>query len=121
MAWKNPTQWGDMNNALNILSMLLVFFCALTGGATRFTKGDIAFKFGLYLWEVASSMSAGMIVFLFLKATNTPDEMVGAISGLSAYFGTRLMSMLYGVLVFKIKQYFRHSDAPANDKKEDDK
>ncbi|WP_289640336.1 phage holin family protein [Turicimonas muris] len=125
MAWKNPTQWGDMNNALNILSMLLVFFCALTGGATRFTKGDIAFKFGLYLWEVASSMSAGMIVFLFLKATNTPDEMVGAISGLSAYFGTRLMSMLYGVLVFKIKQYFRHSDAPAKDsdnkKKEDDK
>lgn len=120
MAWKNPTQWGDMNNALNILSMLLIFLCALTGGATRFTKGDMAFKFGLYLWEVASSMSAGMIVFLFLKATNTPDEMVGAVSGLSAYFGTRLMSMLYGVLVFKIKHYFKHSDDTGS-KKEDDK
>ena len=116
MAWKNPTQWGDMSNALNVISMLLMFLCALTGGAARFTKGDVAFRFGLYVWEVASSMSAGMIVFLFLKATNTPDEIIGAISGLSAYFGTRLMSMLYGILIFKIKKFFRHSDDDRGEK-----
>lgn len=113
---EKPTQWGDMSNALNVISMLLMFLCALTGGAARFTKGDVAFKFGLYVWEVASSMSAGMIVFLVLKATNTPDEIIGAISGLSAYFGTRLMSMLYGILIFKIKKIFRHSDDDGGDK-----
>ena len=43
MAWKNPTQWGDMSNALNVISMLLMFLCALTGGAARFTNGYVAF------------------------------------------------------------------------------
>mgnify|MGYP000207303290 CR=1 FL=1 len=33
MAWKNPTQWTDMSNALNVISILLMFLCALTGGA----------------------------------------------------------------------------------------
>lgn len=107
MAWKNPTTWSDLNSALNQISLILVFLCALTGGAAPFVKGEKAFRFGLYLWEVVSSMSAGIIVFLFLKATNTPDEVIGAVSGLSAYFGTKLMSMLYGVLIFKIKQIFK--------------
>lgn len=110
MAWKNPTTWSDLNSALNQISIFLVFMCALTGGAAPFVKGEKTFKFGLYLWEVFSSMSAGVIVFLFLKATNTPDEIIGAVAGLSAYFGTKLMSMLYGLLIFKIKQFFRHKD-----------
>lgn len=31
MAWKNPTQWTDMSNALNVISILLMF-CALSRG-----------------------------------------------------------------------------------------
>lgn len=41
MAWKNPTQWGDMSNALNVISMLLIFLCALTGAVSCLSTGSI--------------------------------------------------------------------------------
>lgn len=41
MAWKNPTQWTDMSNALNVISMLLIFLCALTGAVSCLSTGSI--------------------------------------------------------------------------------
>lgn len=84
----------------------LVILCALVGAASTFVKGERQFKLSIYLFEVFSSMSAGTIVYLFLRVTSTPEEWIAAISGLSAYFGTKLLAILYQLLVNKIQNYF---------------
>lgn len=102
--------WANLLTSMQTISAALVSLCAVVGAAGPFVKGERTFKLSLYCFEVFSSMSAGAIVYLLLRATSTPEEWIAAISGLSAYFGTKLMSILYQLLIKKLQKLFHEGD-----------
>lgn len=107
MPTKSPAVWADFLTTISQIAFILIFVCALAGPAQKYAKGEQIFKIGQYFVEVITSAAAGFIVFLLLRVSSIPEEWIAAFSGLSAYFGTRLMNVLYGLLVGKIRFMLR--------------
>lgn len=101
--------WASLLTNMKTITAILVALCAFVGAAAPFVKGERQFKVSLYCFEVLSSMSAGTIVYLILKATSTPEEWIAAISGLSAYFGTKLLTVLYSLVIKKLQKVFHEN------------
>ena len=102
--------WASLLTNMKTITTLLVAICAFVGAAAPFVKGERQFKISLYIFEVLSSMSAGTIVYLLLKVTSTPEEWIAAVSGLSAYFGTKLLTTLYAIFIKRLQKALRAED-----------
>lgn len=111
-----PAQFQDFMTALTYIACVLIFVCSLSGAAMPYVKGEKVFVFAKYLVEVVSSAAAGVIVFLILRVTDMPEEWIAAFSGLSAYFGTRLMNVLYSIFVGRLRIIF-HEKPESGEKK----
>lgn len=111
-----PARIEEFMTALTYIAGVLIIVCSLSGAAMPYVKGEKMFTFARYLVEVVSSAAAGVIVFLLLRVTDMPEEWIAALSGLSAYFGTRLMNVLYSLLVGRLKLIF-HEKQSDGDKK----
>ena len=111
MPYRTFEFWNKLLSSMQVIAGGLITLCAFAGAASAFVKGERQFKLSLYLFEVVSSMSAGTIVYLFLRATSTPEEWIVAISGLSAYFGTKLLAVFYTLLVQKLQGLFNGKNA----------
>lgn len=108
------TTWEDFMTAIAMITVILIIVCSISGAAMPYVKGEKMFKFIRYLVEVITSAAAGFIVFLLLRVTDIPGEWIAAFSGISAYFGTRIMNVLYGLLTGRLKVMF-HSDNRKDD------
>ena len=71
-----------------------------------------------YIVEVMTSAIAGVIVFLLLKVTDLPDESIAALTGVASFYGVRLMNILYGFLVGRLKVIFLDTTKNEVEKKE---
>ncbi len=101
MFWRDPLFWNDLSK---IAPYVLILISALAGGASSFSKTDTPFNIKTYLFEVFSSLVAGSIIYLGLHTTNTPDELIDAISALVAYFGTNALSIFYQMFITKLER-----------------
>lgn len=90
--------------SLEAIALELILFTSLVGAAAPFAHGGRAFRWGLYLFEFASSACAGLVCFFFLKVFEIPMEWVIAACGIASYFGTKLLSVFYAVAVAKLKK-----------------
>lgn len=92
--------------ATAMITVILIIVCSISGAAMPYVKGEKVFKFIRYLVEVITSAAAGFIMFLLLRVTDIPGEWIAAFSGIAAYFGTRIMNVLYGLLTGRLKVMF---------------
>lgn len=106
MPTKSPAVWSDFLTAIGQITAILILVCALAGPAQQYSKGEKMFNFFHYLAEVVTSMVAGFIVYLLLRVTEMHEEWIAAFSGLGAYFGNRIMNLLYRFMVGKLKISF---------------
>lgn len=106
MPTKNPAVWSDFLTAIGQITAILILVCALAGPAQQYSKGEKMFNLFHYLAEVVTSMVAGFIVYLLLRVTEMHEEWIAAFSGLGAYFGNRIMNLLYRFMVGKLKIAF---------------
>lgn len=109
-----PARIEDFMTAITYIAGVLILVCSVSGAAMPYVKGGKMFVFARYLVEVISSAAAGVIVFLILRVTDMPEEWIAALSGLSAYFGTRLMNVLYSILVGRLKIIFHDKNDDEN-------
>lgn len=118
MAIKQPAVWSDFATAVSQIAAILIIVCALAGPAQAYAKGEKVFKFFQFVVEFVTSAAAGFIVFLLLRVTDMPEEWIAAFSGISAFFGTRLMNVLYAIFVGKLK-IMLHADEKRKEDKND--
>lgn len=103
---KDPQKFDEFMTALSLISFALGFVSSLAGAAMPYVKGERKFMFYRYIVEVATSAIAGVVVFLLLKVTDIPEEWIAALTGIASFYGTRLMNVLYGLLVARLKIIF---------------
>lgn len=103
---KNPQRLDDFMTALTLISLALGGVSALAGAAMPYVKGEREFMLARYVVEVMTSAIAGVIVFLLLKVTDLPEEWIAALTGVASFYGVRLMNILYGFLVGRLKVIF---------------
>ena len=117
---KDPQKFDEFMTALSLISFALGFVSALAGAAMPYVKGERQFMFYRYIVEVATSAIAGVVVFLLLKVTDIPEEWIAALTGIASFYGTRLMNVLYGLLVGRLKIIFLGSSKDEGRKKDDE-
>lgn len=117
---KNPQKFDEFMTALSLISFALGFVSALAGAAIPYVKGERQFMFYRYIVEVATSAIAGVVVFLLLKVTDIPEEWIAALTGVASFYGTRLMNVLYELLVGRLKIVFLDSSKDEGRKKDDE-
>lgn len=103
---RNPQRFDDFMTALTLISIALGGVSALAGAAIPYVKGEREFMLARYVVEVMTSAIAGVIVFLLLKVTDLPEEWIAALTGVASFYGVRLMNILYGFLVGRLKVIF---------------
>lgn len=117
---KDPQKFDEFMTALSLISFALGLVSSLAGAAMPYVKGERKFMFYRYIVEVATSAIAGVVVFLLLKVTDIPEEWIAALTGISSFYGTRLMNVLYGLLVGRLKIIFLDSSKDEGRKKDDE-
>ena len=103
---RDPQKFDEFITALSLIAFALGFVSSLAGAAMPYVKGERKFMFYRYIVEVATSAIAGVVVFLLLKVTDIPEEWIAALTGIASFYGTRLMNVLYGLLVGRLKIIF---------------
>ena len=116
---RNPQRFDDLMTALTMISLALVGVSALAGAAMPYVRREREFMLARYIVEVMTSAIAGVIVFLLLKVTDLPDESIAALTGVASFYGVRLMNILYGFLVGRLKVIFLDTTKNEVEKKED--
>lgn len=106
MPAKQPAVWADFITAVNQIAFYLLLLCALAGPAQKYVKGDKPFRILQYLIEVVTSALTGVIVFLLLRVFDMPEEWLAALTGIAAFFGTKLINVLYRILIEKLSSVF---------------
>ena len=109
---KDPQKFDEFMTALSLISFALGFVSSLAGAAMPYVKGERKFMFYRYI--------AGVVVFLLLKVTDIPEEWIAALTGIASFYGTRLMNVLYGLLVGRLKIIFLDSSKDDGRKKDDE-
>ena len=117
---KDPQKFDEFMTALSLISFALGFVSSLAGAAMPYVKGERKFMFYRYIVEVAASAIAGVVVFLLLKVTDIPEEWIAALTGIASFYGTRLINVLYGLLVGRLKIIFLDSSKDEGRKKDDE-
>lgn len=115
---KNPQRLDDFMTALTLISLALGGVSALAGAAMPYVKGERDFMLARYIVEVMTSAIAGVIVFLLLKVTDLPEEWIAALTGVASFYGVRLMNILYGFLIGRLKIIFLDTSKNEVEKKE---
>lgn len=117
---RDPQKFDEFITALSLIAFALGFVSSLAGAAMPYVKGERKFMFYRYIVEVATSAIAGVVVFLLLKVTDIPEEWIAALTGIASFYGTRLMNVLYGLLVGRLKIIFLGSSKNEGRKKDDE-
>lgn len=105
-------EMNDFLTPVNVIAFALILVCALSGAAAPYVKGEKEFHYVRYLVDVVTSCAAGFIVFLIVRTTTNSWEWTAASSGISAYFGIKIMNVLYHLFTGKIKLSFvEHSQS----------
>ena len=117
---RNPQRLDDFMTALTLFSLALGGVSALAGAAMPYVKREREFMLARYIVEVMTSAIAGVIVFLLLKVTDLPDESIAALTGVASFYGVRLMNILYGFLVGRLKVIFLDTTRHDVEKKKDE-
>lgn len=115
---RNPQRFDDFMTALTLISLALGGVSALAGAAMPYVKGERDFMLARYIVEVMTSAIAGVVVFLLLKVTDLPEEWIAALTGVASFYGVRLMNILYGLLVGRLKVIFLDTTRHDVEKKE---
>ena len=115
---RNPQRFDDFMTALTLISLALGGVSALAGAAMPYVRREREFMLARYIVEVMTSAIAGVIVFLLLKVTDLPDESIAALTGVASFYGVRLMNILYGFLVGRLKVIFLDTTKNEVEKKE---
>lgn len=116
---RNPQRFDDFMTALTLISLALGGVSALAGAAMPYVRRERKFMLARYIVEVMTSAIAGVIVFLLLKVTDLPEEWIAALTGVASFYGVRLMNILYGFLVGRLKVIFLDTTKNEVEKKED--
>lgn len=116
---RNPQRFDDFVTALTLISLALGGVSALAGAAMPYVRREREFMLARYIVEVMTSAIAGVIVFLLLKVTDLPEEWIAALTGVASFYGVRLMNILYGFLVGRLKVIFLDTTKNEVEKKED--
>lgn len=116
---RNPQRFDDFMTALTLFSLALGGVSALAGAAMPYVRREREFMLARYIVEVMTSAIAGVIVFLLLKVTDLPEEWIAALTGVASFYGVRLMNILYGFLVGRLKVIFLDTTKNEVEKKED--
>lgn len=117
---RNPQRFDDFMTSLTLISLALVGVSALAGAAMPYVRREREFMLARYIVEVMTSAIAGVIVFLLLKVTDLPEEWIAALTGVSSFYGVRLMNILYGFLVGRLKVIFLDTTKNEVEKKENE-
>ena len=117
---KDPQKFDEFMTALSLISFALGFVSSLAGAAMPFVKGEWIFMLYRSIVEVGTSAIGGVVVFLLLKVTDIPEEWIAALTGIASFYGTRLMNVLYGLLVGRLKIIFLDSSKDEGRKKDDE-
>lgn len=117
---KNPQRLDDFMTALTLFSLALGGVSALAGAAMPYVRREREFMLARYIVEVMTSAIAGVIVFLLLKVTDLPEEWIAALTGVASFYGVRLMNILYGFLVGRLKVIFLDTTKNEVEKKENE-
>ena len=115
---RNPQRFDDFMTALTLFSLALGGVSALAGAAMPYVRREREFMLARYIVEVMTSAIAGVIVFLLLKVTDLPEEWIAALTGVASFYGVRLMNILYGFLVGRLKVIFLDTTKNEVEKKE---
>lgn len=116
---RNPQRLDDFMTALTLFSLALGGVSALAGAAMPYVKREREFMLARYIVEVMTSAIAGVIFFLLLKVTDLPDESIAALTCVASFYGVRLMNILYGFLIGRLKVIFLDTTKNEVEKKDD--
>lgn len=118
---KNPQKFDEFMTALSLISFALDLISALAGAAMpvrKRRKGNLCSIDTSLKWP--HRQLPGVVVFLLLKVTDIPEEWIAALTGVASFYGTRLMNVLYGLLVGRLKIIFLDSSKDEGRKKDDE-
>lgn len=93
----------EFASTVNLIVFTLILICAASGSAMPYVRAERNWNFPRWFVEFISSCAAGFIVYLILRTSKLSWEWIGACSGVSAYFGLKIMNTLYGIVTGKLK------------------
>lgn len=94
---------SEFASTVNLIVFTLILICAASGSAMPYVRAERGWNFPRWFIEFVTSCAAGFIVYLILRTSKLSWEWIGACSGVSAYFGLKIMNTLYGVITGKLK------------------
>ena len=94
---------SEFDSTVNLIVFTLIVICAASGSAMPYVRAERDWNFPRWFIEFITSCAAGFIVYLILRTSKLSWEWIGACSGVSSYFGLKIMNTLYGIVTGKLK------------------